>query len=135
MTEATPQFRDIHIENVVCRGAQKAVVLQGLPEMPIQNITLKNISITAQNGVFASDAAGIAFENTEIINRSGAVLNFSRASKIVVDRLRYPAGAPAVAAVNGAGTRGIVIKNTDMTLAQTNFISGEVPASSVFEVQ
>ncbi len=135
VTEATPQFRDIHIENVVCRGAQKAIVLQGLPEMPIQNISLKSVSITAQGGVFVTDAAGIEFENTEIINRSGAVLNFFRAKNTVVDRLHYPAGAKAVAEVNGSGTGGIVIKNTDLMLAQTNFISSELPAGSVFEVK
>ncbi len=74
VTEATPQFRDIHIENVLCRGAQKAIVLQGLPEMPVQNITFKNIFITAQNGVFVTDANGIKFENVQVENLSGAPL-------------------------------------------------------------
>jgi len=32
VTEATPQFRDIHIENIICRGAKKAIVLEGLPD-------------------------------------------------------------------------------------------------------
>ena len=41
VTEATPAFKDIHIENVICRGARNAIVLQGLPEMPLDNITLK----------------------------------------------------------------------------------------------
>jgi polygalacturonase len=75
VTEATPQFRDIHIENVICRGAQSAIVLQGLPEMPLRDISLKNVSITAQKGVFVTDADGIQFENVRVENKSGPQLN------------------------------------------------------------
>jgi polygalacturonase len=75
VTEATPQFRGIHIENVICRGAQKAIVMKGLPEMPIRNITLKDVSITAQQGVFLTDADGIRFENVQVENRAGPQLN------------------------------------------------------------
>lgn len=75
VTEATPQFRDIHIENVICRGAQSAIVLQGLPEMPLRDIFLKNISITSQKGVFVTDADGIHFENVQVESKSGPQLN------------------------------------------------------------
>ncbi len=68
VTEETPQFRDIHIENVICRGAQKAIVLQGLPEMPIRDIILKNISITSKAGVFVTDADGIQLDNVRVEN-------------------------------------------------------------------
>jgi polygalacturonase len=88
VTEATPQFRDIHIENLVCRGAQKAIVLQGLPEMPLQNITLKNVSITAQNGVFVTDADGIKFENVQVENKSGPQLNQLRVKNSAFDLLK-----------------------------------------------
>ena len=88
VTEGTPQFRDIHIENVVCRGAQSAIVLQGLPEMPIQNITLKNVSITAQKGVFVTDADGIHFENVQVENKTGLQLNQVRVKNSSLDLLK-----------------------------------------------
>ena len=59
--ETTPQFRDIHIENIICQGAGRAMFFNGLPEMPIENIDLKNICITAKQ-----DAA---FYNCKNINR------------------------------------------------------------------
>ena len=46
--ETTPEFRDIYIENVVCRNANRALFFNGLPEKPIENIFLKNISISAE---------------------------------------------------------------------------------------
>jgi len=74
VNEGTPQFRDIHIENIVCRGARKAIVLQGLPEMPVRNITLKNVDISAQEGVFVTDGDNISFDHVRVENKSGAPL-------------------------------------------------------------
>ena len=78
VTEATPAFKDIHIENLTCRGAKNAIVLQGLPEMPLQNITLKNVSITSQFGVTVTDAENISFENVRVENKSGDALKTFR---------------------------------------------------------
>ena len=46
--ETTPEFRDIHIENVVCRNANRAMFFNGLPEKPIENIFLKDIHISSR---------------------------------------------------------------------------------------
>ena len=46
--ETTPQFRNIHIENVTCQNAGRAMFFNGLPEMPIENIDLKNIKRTVR---------------------------------------------------------------------------------------
>jgi polygalacturonase len=88
VTEETPQFRDIHIENVICRGAQSAIVLQGLPEMPIRDIALKNISITSQKGVSVTDAENISFENVRVQNQSGEALKTLRVKNSKLDLLK-----------------------------------------------
>jgi polygalacturonase len=62
----TPRFLDIHIENLVCRGAHKAMVIEGLPEMPLRNCVLKNVSISAQLGASVIDADAVRFENVQI---------------------------------------------------------------------
>jgi polygalacturonase len=74
----TPQFRDIRIENLVCRGAHKAMLLEGLPEMPIRNFVLKNISISAQHGASVIDANAVRFENVHIDQAAGEKLNQTR---------------------------------------------------------
>ena len=63
--ETTPEFRDIHIENVVCRNANRALYFNGLPEKPIENIYLKNIQISAK---MASE-----FHNCKNIQRENVV--------------------------------------------------------------
>ncbi len=77
-TEETPQFRDIRIENVVCRGALSAMTLNGLPELPLSNILLRNIDITAQKGVAVADAEGIRFENVRVQQESGEAVRTQR---------------------------------------------------------
>ena len=88
VNEGTPQFRDIHIEDVICRGARKAIVLQGLPEMPVKNITLKNVDITAQEGVFVTDGDNISFDHVRVENKSGAPLTKTRVKNSRLDLLK-----------------------------------------------
>ena len=45
--EGTPVFRNIDIQHVVCRGAHRALWFNGLPEMPISDIRLNDITIQA----------------------------------------------------------------------------------------
>ena len=85
VTDATPAFRDIHIENLICRGAQNAIVLQGLPEMPLRDITLKNVSITSQKGVSVTDAENISFENVRVENKSGDAVKTVRVKNSKLD--------------------------------------------------
>ena len=78
VTDETPAFRDIHLENITCCGAKNAIVLQGLPEMPLRNISLKNVSISSQLGVTVVDADGIQFKNVRVENKTGAALKTFR---------------------------------------------------------
>ncbi|HEV7782398.1 MAG TPA: glycoside hydrolase family 28 protein, partial [Chitinophagaceae bacterium] len=41
--ETTPIFRNFHISNVYCNGAEKAIFVRGLPEMHVKDIVLENM--------------------------------------------------------------------------------------------
>lgn len=72
VTIETPSFRDIHISNIYCKGAGRALFLNGLPEMPIKNVTVKNVVISdAQEGAVISQADGVTLENIRISTRKG----------------------------------------------------------------
>ena len=85
VTDETPQFKDIHIQNVICRGARNAIVLQGLPEMPLEDITLKNVSITSELGVSITDAENIRFDNVSVEQRAGEKLKTVRVKNSKLD--------------------------------------------------
>jgi len=85
VTDETPQFRDIYMENILCRGAKNAIVLQGLPEMPLRNISLKNVAISSDLGVTVVDAEKITFENVRVENSGGTALKTIRVKHSKLD--------------------------------------------------
>lgn len=85
VTEETPEFRNIYIKNIKCRNANRAMYFHGLPEMPLNNIVIEDVDITAsQSGRFAySDSitmrrvrikdasAGFTFSNCNAVDTVG----------------------------------------------------------------
>ena len=65
--ETTPIFRNINIENVVCSHAGRAMEFNGLPEMPIDRIILKNITIHADKDAEFTNCVNISKEKVQII--------------------------------------------------------------------
>lgn len=72
--ETTPSFRDINISNVTCRGAKRAIHLNGLPEMPIRNITIRNSSYVSQQGAMLNHIDGLTMDNVTIDNTEGEAI-------------------------------------------------------------
>lgn len=64
--ETTPRFRNIHIENVYCRNAGRALYFEGLPEMPVDNISLKNVAISAREDAVFRHCTNVRRENVKI---------------------------------------------------------------------
>ena len=66
VNEETPIFRNIDIQDIVCTNAGRAMEFNGLPEMPIQGINLKNIVITAKKDATFTNAENVKKENVNI---------------------------------------------------------------------
>lgn len=64
--ETTPIFRNIDIQNVICNGAGRAMEFNGLPEMPMDNIHLKNVTIRAKQDAVFTNCTNIRQENVKI---------------------------------------------------------------------
>jgi hypothetical protein len=82
VTEETPSFRDIHISNIVCRGAGRAMFFNGLPEMPIDNVNVKDVIITdAKEGAVLSQTENVTLENVDIQTAKGNATVQAKSSK------------------------------------------------------
>ena len=64
--EGTPIFRNINIKNVVCNGAGQAMEFNGLPEMPVDRINLKDITIRARQDATFQHCTNIKQDNVNI---------------------------------------------------------------------
>lgn len=62
-----PDFTDVHISNVVCRGAETGILLRGVPQALIHDITLKNVNIDKAKKPYSSEyAKNIVIENVKV---------------------------------------------------------------------
>ena len=91
VTEETPAFRDIYISDVTVNGAGRAMFFNGLPEMPIRNIDIKNVDITnAKSGIVISQAENVTIENTNVEAESDTLkVRFSKNVKVNGEEFHY----------------------------------------------
>lgn len=66
VTEETPLFRNILFEDIVSHGSKSALRLRGLPEMPLRDVTFRNVSLSAKLGADLAHAERIVFERVRI---------------------------------------------------------------------
>lgn len=76
--ETTPEFRDIYISNVCCNGASKAMLFNGLPEMPVTNINISDCTITADEGITLRNSQDITFKNVKCYPENGDAITTLR---------------------------------------------------------
>ncbi len=118
VSEETPQFKNIFISDVIARGAAMAVELQGLPEMPLHGIELKNVSISAEKGLIAVNADQVKLVNAEILPQKGPVLAFHNSTNITIERAGYPAETDSFLALSGKKTAKINLIRTILSHAR-----------------
>jgi len=82
--ETTPQFRDIHIRNVHCNGAQNAININGLPEMPAEGLEFIDCTIKSQKGAEIHYAKDILLQNVKIIIPEGETIVQSDVQNLLV---------------------------------------------------
>ena len=70
----TPVWRNIRIKNVTATHIDEAGLLMGLPEMPMENITLENVSIEAKKPMRVGYTHGLTLKNVQIKVEQGEPL-------------------------------------------------------------
>ncbi|MGM9736506.1 MAG: glycoside hydrolase family 28 protein [Candidatus Cryptobacteroides sp.] len=80
--ETTPQFKDIFISDIVCSSAARAMYFNGIPEMPIENIVVKDCIISADKGADLRYSEGIVLKDVVISRKSGAGFSFAHCKDI-----------------------------------------------------
>lgn len=121
--ETTPVFKNFHISNVYCNGAEKAIFVRGLPEMHVENIVLENMVLQANKGIDVQEATGITFRNITVVsNETNPVVDIVHSDKLVFDNLKYKDGSELLFRVSGERSKDILIRNTDASKAKEKVV-------------
>ncbi len=132
VSEATPQFKNIFIRNVNCKGAFQGIFLQGLPEMNLRNVQLENIRMEANIGMICVDAAEVRIKNLTLVTKKSPAIEIKNGRDIEMDGVSVGNGASPVIQLSGAKSEKILLKNAGLTNPQEQVkIGKEVPANAV----
>ncbi len=113
ITEETPVFKNVWINNVVCNGAEKAIFVRGIPEMNVQNIYMENMTLQAKHGLDMTEGSGISLKNVALYTKDvNPVMNIHNSRNIILDKIIYN-NAELLLNVTGEKSRNINLSNTD----------------------
>ena len=109
VTEETPQFKDISIKNITCKGANQAIFLQGLPEMKLENVSLENLTMEAQKGMFCMDADGVYVKDLRLKTSHSPAVEIASSKDVSFTGLALPESNDPLISVSGENTRNVQI--------------------------
>ena len=91
VTEETPAFQGIYIKDIVAKNVGRAILFNGLPEMPVKNILLENITITeAGDGVILNRSEGAKLSNVKVqTTKGGNNLRLFQVKNVDIDGTVY----------------------------------------------
>lgn len=90
VSEETPSFRQIHIKNVTCDGARRAMFFNGLPEMKIKDIYVENVIISSKFGAELIQTDGVSLKNVKVFPEKGPKISIKYSNNIAIDGKSYP---------------------------------------------
>lgn len=132
VNEETPQFKNISIRDITLKGALQAVFMQGLPEMNLENITLSNMNLEAENGILLVDVNKVKLENIRLKTRSETAIEIYDGKNIEFRKLGFDSSSASAITINGARCANISFKKSESKNIKSQTVIGTgVPANAV----
>jgi polygalacturonase len=126
VTDATPSFRKFYVDNVACIGAEKALMIRGLPEMGIKDIHIENSTFKTVKGADVIEAQGIFLKNIYFESKETTpLINVQNSSNIAFDHITY-GNTQLLLKISGKKSQQIKLLNTETSKAKNKveFSSG-----------
>lgn len=116
----TPQFQNFNIRNIVCKGAETAIMVRGLPEMSIKNVTIENAVLQSNKGFVCIEGENINLKNVSFFTKDKTVMQVQNSTNVTMDKITYADGRDLLLKVTGDRSKGIRLLNTDDKKAKKN---------------
>ncbi|RYD71900.1 MAG: glycoside hydrolase family 28 protein, partial [Sphingobacteriales bacterium] len=87
ISERTPKFKNIHFSNITGQVNQ-AAYLNGLEEMPIENVSFTDINMDAKTGFNITNSNKIEFHNVQVNTEIGAAVAATNVKYLTIDNVK-----------------------------------------------
>ena len=126
LNEGTPQFQHFRIANITCKGATTGILVRGLPEMSIKDISIENAVLECKKGLVCQEAENIRLKNVTLLSTDTMpVMEVQNSHNITFDGIRYANGADVLLRVTGERSKDIRLINTNTKLAKKDVELGQ----------
>ncbi len=115
--ETTPAFREIHIKNVWCRGANRAMLFNGLPEMNVERVTVEDTYIYARTGAQLNESTDVLLRNVNVIPEKGPALMLNNVKNLKAEGFACTVSDGPAMTVTGSRNSAITIRSEQITEA------------------
>jgi len=135
LNEGTPQFKGFRIRNITCKGATTGILVRGLPEMSIKDISIENAVLESKKGLVCQEAENIRLKNVALLSKETMpVMEVQNSHNIALDGIRYADGAELLLRVTGDRSKDIRLTNTDVKKAKKGVELGPKMAKKTVNV-
>ncbi|GAB4004210.1 glycoside hydrolase family 28 protein [Spirosoma migulaei] len=132
LSEATPQFRSFQIRNITCKGAEKGIMVRGLPEMAVKAILIENAVLQSRKGFVCIEAENIRLKNVTLLSPAKTLMQIQNSRNITLDNIHYADNTNLLMHISGDRSNGIKLLNTNTSHAKkTAETSAGVPANAL----
>jgi hypothetical protein len=155
VTDGTPHFRHIHLSHITARRAKyAAALLYGLPEMPVEDISLNDISISMspdagagypemaddmelmqRAGLFVRNARGLRLRDVEVTGQLGPALTLADTADVDIGACSMRTASTDAAVICMTNVDGAFVHGCQASAGTGTFlrVSGENTQSIVLE--
>ena len=121
VSERTPKFRNIHFSNITAQ-TKNAGIINGLEEMPIENVTFSDIQIDADAGFVINKAKGIEFHQVTITTKTGPCFKADNVQDLELDGIKALKPIVNIPLISFNNVDNALIHNCWPVTGTTNFI-------------
>ncbi|HET9131263.1 MAG TPA: hypothetical protein VFO86_09965, partial [Terriglobia bacterium] len=118
VNDLTPRFQNFVIKNIVCDGASRPLLIDGLPEMPVRDVTITGVFVRASAGCLIQDAQGITLRDAQLSIPGGIAFDVHNSTQIALKHIVVPSSTETYLRIQGSRTNGISIVKEDASRAK-----------------
>lgn len=131
-TGKAPTFRNIQIRNVTCQQAKTAARMIGLADTPLQSISVENVTIACDQGLYCTSGNDIRLVNCAITPRGGPVLSLKDTQDVLIEGMNGGDGTRTFLDLHGRQTRNIRLRGEHHNKIRPTVVLGvDVPKDAL----
>jgi len=127
-TRTPPIFRNFHLKNIACEYASRAVKIIGLPEQPLEDFTLEDITINSHWGVECANTNGIKLTNIAISPKKSPVMSVKNSRNVTVHKASCRQKVDTFLKIEGKKTQNVTLIRNNFAKAKHEILLGKTVA-------